>query len=214
MAENWTNNASYRTEPPTAKKNRGLLDNEKPAAKYLNWLFWWIFDKIGSLPDSLAVDSITNAAADGPTDFPEGLTGDLTGDSAGTHTGAVQSDSITDEVGTGASIHPNGISTGDASLLVKVVNIGDWNMDSTTGLQVAHGLTQSKIRQISALIRQDDDSFLYILGGTSTTGSIQGRIYAGSTEIYMERSTGGSFDGTNFDSTSFNRGWITIWYVP
>jgi len=30
----------------------------------------------------------------------------------------------------------------------------------------------------------------------------------------LTRIGGGLFDSTAFDSTSFNRGYITIWYVP
>lgn len=70
MPEHWADGDSgYRVEPPNAKKTRGWNDNERPPAKYFNWLFWWILDKIGSLPDSLSVDSIEESTADNGVDI-------------------------------------------------------------------------------------------------------------------------------------------------
>jgi len=34
------------------------------------------------------------------------------------------------------------------------------------------------------------------------------------TNVQMERRNGTHFDGANFNATSYNRGWITIWYEP
>ena len=50
-------------------------------------------------------------------------------------------------------------TTINAGLSTKIIEIGDWNMDSTNSIGVAHGLTLSKIRGIeSAIIRDDGDT--------------------------------------------------------
>ena len=33
------------------------------------------------------------------------------------------------------------------------------------------------------------------------------------TNVILYRRTGGDFDATDYDATSYNRGWITIWYI-
>lgn len=103
-------------------------------------------------------------------------------------------------------------------LLFKVVDIGDWNMDSTDFVNVAHGLADiTKMRGIHAVIRTDTSSGIYELaqapngGGDGTTQ--EGWFVTGSTNIQLVRRTGGLFDSTSFDSTGFNRGWVTILYA-
>ena len=97
-------------------------------------------------------------------------------------------------------------------LATKIVNIGDWNMDSTNFVEVAHGLTFSNIRHVSVAIRLDDD-----IGDTllipSETDDIE-QISCDTTNVSITRTLGGTFDTTNFDKTSFNRGYITIIYAP
>jgi hypothetical protein len=105
------------------------------------------------------------------------------------------------------------ISAGDVNLSVKVIEIGDWNMDSDASVTVAHGLTLSKIRTVSVMIVADSSATIYSLNhmpfaGTKPSGS----WFTGATDITLQREIGGTFDGSAFDSTSFNRGWVTIWY--
>lgn len=90
----------------------------------------------------------------------------------------------------------------------KIVDIGDWNMDSDITTTVAHGMADYKnIRAVFATIRRDDDARNYdLLAAGSPT-------YWDATDITLQRGTAGVFDSTDFDSTSFNRGWITIQYV-
>lgn len=100
----------------------------------------------------------------------------------------------------------------------KVIRIGDWNMDTTINVSVAHGLSSTylKIRSIDVIIRNDTNAFLYSLFNTETisgTGVNQGWLSGiTSTSVSLYRLTGGFFDSTSFDSTSFNRGWIIIRY--
>lgn len=110
-----------------------------------------------------------------------------------------------------------------AALHTKILEIGDWNMDSTAYVDIAHGLTQANIRVVQALVRSDEGSSetwrmlspysgIYYEG--ASVGDPGGGISAiGAVNIRLFRSTGGVFDSTDFNATSYNRGWITIWYV-
>ena len=111
---------------------------------------------------------------------------------------------------------------GGNALLTKVVTIGDWNMSNATGTDfknVAHGLGGSwkNVRAVDVIIRNDMDTIYYnlyrhidnpdplTLGGGITSFD--------STNVELYRRTGGIFDGASFNATSYNRGWITIWYT-
>jgi len=98
-------------------------------------------------------------------------------------------------------------------LHVKVVDIGDWNMDATGSVTVAHGLDLSKIRSIEVYVRPDDGSGLIPLAQADTAGAAAGYWGCGATTISLVRIASSTFDGVSFDSTSFNRGWVTFWYV-
>ncbi|MFA5154436.1 MAG: hypothetical protein WC554_17965, partial [Clostridia bacterium] len=103
--------------------------------------------------------------------------------------------------------------TGAGTVRKKILDIGDWNMDSTPAADVAHGLTASKIRSVSILIRPDVGDTLLPIEYTGGADTPSGFYQIQGINIFMARVTGGSFDSTDFDSTSFNRGWITIEYV-
>ena len=103
-------------------------------------------------------------------------------------------------------------------LLEKIIPIGDWNMDSTVFVPIAHGLGASykKIRAIDAIIRNDaDDRYqsIYRIEDFGDPLLVNGGI-ASWTSINIEliRRTGGFFDTPDFDSTSYNRGWVYILY--
>lgn len=107
------------------------------------------------------------------------------------------------------------IEGGGLTLKCKVLYIGDWNMDADESVNVVHGLPMSNIISVSAIIINDDNTIHYILGkgGSALNGEMQGYISTAlSTTIKLMRLTGGDFDNSVFDSTSFNRGYITIWY--
>ena len=117
---------------------------------------------------------------------------------------------------------PQGVGTGDSptfadatinGLRTKVVEIGDWDMDATNSINVAHGLTLNKIRAVNVTIRNDDDDIYYpidfvVVPGTASQGTFSITV----TDVGLARDPGGWFDGVDFDSTSYNRGWITIIY--
>jgi len=94
--------------------------------------------------------------------------------------------------------------------LLAVVDIGDWNMDTFDNLAVAHDLIATKIRHVTAIIRNDAATAYYPLPYKSTDAYISNYD---ATSVNFLRAGAGTFDSTDFNSTSFNRGWIYIWYV-
>lgn len=96
----------------------------------------------------------------------------------------------------------------------KVIEIGNWNMNQSAGgavsVNIAHGLTLSKIRSVSVLIRRDDDAqYVDYASFIGTSGGIQ--VLA--SDIQLGSGAAGPFDNTSYDTASaFNRGWITIDY--
>lgn len=98
-------------------------------------------------------------------------------------------------------------------LRTKVIEIGDWNMDTTTNVSIAHGLTLANIRHLSVIIRDDDNATYYDLPTYNASGTSDEAVFANSINIRIFRSTAGTFDGSLFDSTSYNRGWIIIDYI-
>jgi hypothetical protein len=124
--------------------------------------------------------------------------------------GAIESDSTITAAG--------GIvaGTGNDTLLKKVVNIGDWNMDSTDSVSVAHGLTLSKIRTLQVLLRNDADTLYAPISTSQNTNapSLEIKMSADATNVFIGRLIGGIYDSTDFNSTSYNRGYITIEYIP
>jgi hypothetical protein len=101
-------------------------------------------------------------------------------------------------------------------LRTKIFEIGDWDMNANSNVSVAHDISNTgKIRRVSVIIRNDavgagvfDLSYWNI-----ATSQPNGGIAAISTStIALCRLTGGDFDATIFNSTSYNRGWITVEY--
>jgi len=175
-------------------------------------VIWNATDSVYELFTNSAVvplDILHTQTAAGVKTFTDGivsdLTGNVTGDVSGNLTGDVTGNADTATLATTATKH--------GSLNVKVIDIGDWDMDAAPTAQVAHGLTHSKIRNISVLIRRDDDLFYYDFDAQNYTETSSSDINVGSTDVNLIRATTGFFDSGLFNSTSYNRGWITIQYI-
>ena len=99
----------------------------------------------------------------------------------------------------------------------KVIDIGDWDMDATDSVSVAHGLTHTNIRSVTAVIRDDNSATHHtISSGVASAANPTVQVWISffdGTNIQLVRSAGGLFDNAGFDSTSFNRGEVTIGYV-
>ena len=142
------------------------------------------------------------------TDASGNLTRNVTGNLTG------NADTATLAAGA-SSIKETGIGT--ETVRTKIIEIGDWNMDNSSGRGVNHGLTVSKIRSVRAFVRNDAASMLFDLCTAANNNDpylVAGGVkYVSQSVVYLERRTGGMFDDVDFNSTGFNRGWITIEYV-
>ena len=106
----------------------------------------------------------------------------------------------------------------DGSTIVrrKIIDIGDWDMDGTANLSVAHAIGDfKKIRSVQAFVRNDTDTIYYPLNTLNFgTGTAEGGVnYWDSTIVRLGRITGGLFDSADFNATSYNRGYIVIEYT-
>lgn len=127
---------------------------------------------------------------------PGGVEGDITGD-------------VTGNASTADGINETGAGAG--TMHKKIIEIGDWNMDTTAYAIISHGLTYTKIRSISVLIRDDTRKILRDLnqGGSYANGLAD----FDETKIYLARTGSGIFDNIDYNATSYNRGWIVIEYI-
>jgi len=98
-----------------------------------------------------------------------------------------------------------------SQILIKKIDIGDWNMDTTANVSITHSLTFDKIIAVTVMIRHDTLSSKFDIN-YSLDSTLSGGVSANSTDIFIFRVTSGFFDATTFDATSFNRGFITITY--
>lgn len=106
-----------------------------------------------------------------------------------------------------------------------VVEIGDWDMDASDNVTVDLGFTSQagKFRMVGVVIRADNasgDTNAYAFPFISSAGNIDAwwtivdQNIGTNHTITLYRRTGGTFDSTTFNATSFNRGWITIIKTP
>ena len=111
--------------------------------------------------------------------------------------------------GAGTALSVDGIKdAGGTELKVKIINIGAWNMDTTSYVNIAHGLTLANIRHTEVFIRRDDAAILsplYSAGYWNITAA----------NVALSRDAAGAFDSANYDTMGGdgNRGWITVWYT-
>ena len=106
---------------------------------------------------------------------------------------------------------------GGSNLRCRVVNIGNWNMDVSPSILVAHGLTFTAIRSIVGVIRNDANDKYYPLSQGPDQGSETpaGMISVwNASDVTLSRFQTGRYDNAGFASPpSSNRGWLTIWYT-
>jgi hypothetical protein len=94
------------------------------------------------------------------------------------------------------------------------IEIGDWDMVATITVTVAHSLSATEwktIRQVSVMVRDDTDVSYSVDFYVGKEGGINP---VDSTNFNLTRTGGGIYVSTSFDSTSYNRGWVTFWYTP
>jgi hypothetical protein len=113
----------------------------------------------------------------------------------------------------GAIAVSGGITENSRTIKRKTVDIGNWNMDASTSTVVSTGITGSSIKNANVYIISDNGLNFYPLyydnGGGGTGGYFR---WDTSGDFTIAKIGGGFFDTTAFDSTSFNRGYVSIEY--
>ena len=95
--------------------------------------------------------------------------------------------------------------------IFQELQIGDWDMFATAIVSVTHGLSIDEfesLRDLTVTIK-DDPNTTYHFGS-----SVDISLKVNTSGIVLTRTVGGVFDTTDFDSTSYNRGFITFTYLP
>jgi len=112
-----------------------------------------------------------------------------------------------------------GITQGGVTTKEITFSIGDWDMvahpSNSTSLPA---FTFSSIIDISAVVRNDSNDKWNPAGTGFDAAPFSVRlelwVYGMSTtSVTLGRDTGGTFNSTDYDSTSYNRGYITIKYI-
>lgn len=132
---------------------------------------------------------------------------------------ALLSDAVFSSSWNGDTTHsPSKNSVYDAmgGLAWKTMDIGDWDMDTNQDKLItiaSTGLSDwTKIRVVNVMIRTDDGSGMLPLSNASS-GSVNGGVEGiNSTNISLRRNSGEVFDGTDYNATGYNRGWVIIGY--
>lgn len=102
---------------------------------------------------------------------------------------------------------------GNKTIKLQVFEIGAWDMDATTVLNIAHSLDIQKIVGINAVIRKDDYSELYPLKAHITFPFGEGHIEVTAGFITLKRRLGGYWDNVNYNDVVMNRGFVMVWYI-
>ncbi len=100
----------------------------------------------------------------------------------------------------------------------ETYEIGDWNMDATAVTYVVVGPKVVNIASLEALIRADADAAsgfaVPITYAQTAADNPPGAVFTdpGNDRIQLSRFASETFDSVNYDSTSYNRGWVTVGY--
>jgi hypothetical protein len=143
------------------------------------------------------------------------------GDSSTTNKGLVEEATSTEAINLTSDKNITTNNLGDITgglILRPPIEIGDWDMDGTAEVTVNDSWVManfSKIRSISAVIQNDfATNRIDFAAGAGSSSSV--RIEANSTGVVLTIDPSTSiFQGGAYDTaSSFNRGYITIQYLP
>lgn len=95
----------------------------------------------------------------------------------------------------------------------KVIAIGDWDMNNEDTVHVKHGLTFADIvTPLSGCIVNDAGTLKYMAMGYDGATTDWQINEITTTHVILKRAVAGFFKSTDFDSTSYNRGYIVLLY--
>ncbi len=101
-------------------------------------------------------------------------------------------------------------------LQVRTYDIGEWNMQATGSLSIAHGLKQAAVRSVQAMIWNDVyNTFVQLNGYSDSSGVVGGKAYINEGNIALVRNSGGIFDSAAYNATAGtvpSRGIVTVWF--
>ena len=102
-----------------------------------------------------------------------------------------------------------GINNGISDVKEMVLDLPVWDMDASITKSVAHGLSnKEQIINVDVRIVNDADSAFRSLKGNN-----YGSVRWDDTNVYADRTTGGTFDHTDYDSTASSRGRVYVKYT-
>lgn len=109
-------------------------------------------------------------------------------------------------------------TTAPVTLCTKIVNIGNWNMVGTAGVSVSLNVCVCQIRSVDVIIRSDA-SELYPLVYPNSNYEFAGywKICCTPTTnavIALSRKANYFFSQSAFNCSTWNRGWVTVSYIP
>ena len=99
-----------------------------------------------------------------------------------------------------------------------VYEIGGWDMDADASKIVSTEIVFTKVRGISFLIKNDSGDNVFPNGFTQSGFTSDVEAAAGGTDasgdlsIFMSRTPSGTFDSTDFNDVSVNRGFVIVDY--
>tara|TARA_R110002020_G_scaffold142572_11_gene314795 strand:- start:3814 stop:4506 length:693 start_codon:yes stop_codon:yes gene_type:complete len=100
----------------------------------------------------------------------------------------------------------------DPKITRKQYVIGDWDMEGTTNVSIAHGLSSAEllsVREVNLIIINDSST---VFRSYHTNGMQD--INLDATNINLVRLDIGIYDDQDYNATSFNRGYVTLCYTP
>lgn len=106
----------------------------------------------------------------------------------------------------------DGIETDGSKLKTKIVQIGEWDMDTDGQVVVANGTVGTIISEFVTIV-PDNFSNKLPLDIALTASAVNGFYTFTTAQTTLDRITGGFFDSNLFEGTAStvpNRGWITI----
>lgn len=102
---------------------------------------------------------------------------------------------------------------GTTKIRCKKYSIGSWNMPFSATKTIAHLLPDiDKIISVDVLIIDDNNTSRRSITYSEQLDEVSGGWIIAEHTINLIRYVGGIFNTTNFDDSSVNRGYVTIWY--
>lgn len=115
-------------------------------------------------------------------------------------------------------VTPEKLAIVTSRLIKKKLSLGGWDINTAQEVAISHGLSATEwktITSISVIIRNDADDVRIDPFSEISSGVPQFvQKYATSSIIFVKLLTGGVFDTSGFQQTSFSRGTIELEYLP